>query len=156
MRPLLGISMVLIPIFATSYALIYIRTKDRQFRRAELRLIGTLGSDFDRYRNSIALMVVANRFLADESPDLSQLASVITTVAETAQGLEGTQDILRILRSGSDKNRARYLVKLLKRVEPPPPRPRDRGSPSPNDPSPSAGSLALEPVWEPVSRRRSL
>jgi hypothetical protein len=120
---------------------------------AELRLIRLLEQRSDEragyYEDLMLVKTRMEAFLTDENPDVRQLAGAIASFTEVAGELDQRDaDIIAgILRRGSDRNRARYIMKLLDTVEPPGRRRGGRGSPDP-DPSPSstASPRALEPA----------
>jgi hypothetical protein len=120
---------------------------------AERSLIGILERHSDEragyYENLMLIKGIAIAFLAIENPDVRQLADAIALIAEAARELDqrSAEIIAGILARGSDRNRARYITKLLDAVEPPPRRRGERGSPGPDrSPSSSASPRALEPA----------
>jgi hypothetical protein len=77
-----------------------------------------------------------------------RLADAITSITDTARELDqhDAEVIAGILRCGSDRNRARYVLKLIDAVELPTRR-RGRGSPDPDrSPSSPASSRATKPA----------
>jgi hypothetical protein len=151
MKALLAVSIAIIPILVTGAALRYVSTASRRYRLAELHLISILERHSNgrvSYENLMLVKGKVEAFLADESPDVRQLADAITSIAEAARELNqrDAEIIAGILRRDSDRNRARYIRKLLNAVEPPDQRRSERGSPEPNrPPSSSASPHALEP-----------
>ena len=145
MKPFLIVCVALVPIGLTGIALGYISSEGRRYIHAELRLIDIIerrsGEDDGYYYRLLRAKEIAETISTDTNPALDQLAVVIRPVVEAAEELNqrDARTIARILRYGSDYNRARYLAKLLNAVEPPPWRRGQRDYPGPSlSPSPSS------------------
>ena len=143
MRQFLVTIVIIAPILVTATALGYVSLSSRRYTDAEDRLIARL-QDFSQqelaeYKGAV------KRFLEDPGKDLTSLARTIefvTGVAVEALGSDA-KIIVRILRGGSDYNKARYLDMLFGKIDPRwPPRPPYKQD-DPDRPGPSSAA-ALE------------
>jgi|ERR1700733_3639241 hypothetical protein len=154
MKPFLAVSIALVPILITGGALRYISRASQRYTLAEQNVIEQLQrytKDRERYEYLMHVKGELENFLAALNPDISQLANAITLIDGVTRGLKQHESevIAGILRRGSDRNRARYIIKLIDAVEPPRPGRDERGSPDPDPnpyppPPPSARPSAIE------------
>jgi hypothetical protein len=144
-RPFLIAIAIIAPVLVTGTALRYAFLASRQYANAEAKLVARL-KDFTQ-QELAEYKAAAKRFLENPGQDLTSLARAIefvTGVAVEALGSDA-RIIVRILRHGSDYNKARYLDMLFGKIDPRrPPRPPYKRD-NPDQPGPPS-ARALEPA----------
>jgi hypothetical protein len=145
MRPFLLALAIIAPVLLTAAALGYVSSVSRRYANAEAKLVARLEKLDQQELTEYA--DVAKRFLRDPGQDLISLARTIEFVTRVAATTLGSDSgiIIRILRHGTDYNKARYLDMLFAKVDPRrPPRPPFKRD-NPNQPGPSsAATLELK------------
>ena len=126
MRSFLLVGIAVVPILVTCTALGLVVRASRRFSKAELDLINKLQrrSDVDDsfYQSVHVAEQAVMDFLGNVDQDARPLIGAIELVAQTAQAdlsQEYARIMVKILRHGSDRNRANYLEKLLGNIDPP-------------------------------------
>ena len=126
MRSFLLVGIAVVPILLTCTALGLVVRASRRFSKAELDLINKLQRHNDVDDSFYQRVRVAEQavmdFLENVDQDARPLMGAIELVAQTAQAdmsQEYARIMVRILRHGSDRNRANYLEKLLGNIDPP-------------------------------------
>jgi hypothetical protein len=125
-RSFLLVGIAVVPILVTCTALGLVVRASRRFSKAELDLINELQRHSDVDDSFYQKVRVAGQavmdFLENVDQDARPLMGAIELVAQTAQAdmsQEYARIMVRILRHGSDRNRANYLEKLLGNIDPP-------------------------------------
>lgn len=126
MRSFLLVGIAVVPILVTCTALALVVRTSLRFSKAELDLIDKLQRrcdvDDDFYQRVRIAKQAVKDFLENVDQDASPLMGAVELVAQTAQA-EMSQEyaliMVKILRHGSDRNRANYLEKLLSNIDPP-------------------------------------
>lgn len=126
MRSFLLVGIAVVPILVTCTALGLVVRASRRFSKAELNLIYALQRRCDGNDNFYQEVRVAEQavkdFLENVDQDARPLMGAVELVVQTAQAemsQEYARIMVRILRHGSDRNRANYLEKLLGNIDPP-------------------------------------
>lgn len=145
MRPILIAIAIIAPVLVTATALGYASFTSWQYADAEARLVAKL-KDFTQ-QELAEYKDAAKRSLENPGQDLTSLALAIEFVTRSAVEALGSDAriIVRILRHGSDYNKARYLDMLFGKIDPRrPPRPPYKRD-NPDQPGPPS-ARALEPA----------